>query len=144
MVVSFRFFLTLNPDDGAKPTPTMETHVPPEGDGKSPLTTIKARRSIRKVTSGEQLVLTPTSELKVHCIFLLSFCLSHFSSLQFVKVLVFKIKLYFLMNALLFKWNTIKLSKYQLTDSIFLQKERSCLQFSLWFCGQLKLGFAKG
>lgn len=36
MVVSFRFFLTLNPDDGSKPTPTMETHVPPEGDGKSP------------------------------------------------------------------------------------------------------------
>lgn len=35
MVVSFRFFLTLNPDDGSKPTPTMETHVPPEGDGKS-------------------------------------------------------------------------------------------------------------
>uniref|UniRef100_A0A3Q4GEC2 SPARC related modular calcium binding 1 n=1 Tax=Neolamprologus brichardi TaxID=32507 RepID=A0A3Q4GEC2_NEOBR len=31
--VSFRFFLTLNPDDGSKPTPTMETHVPPEGDG---------------------------------------------------------------------------------------------------------------
>ncbi|XP_013126960.1 SPARC-related modular calcium-binding protein 1 isoform X2 [Oreochromis niloticus] len=31
-VVSFRFFLTLNPDDGSKPTPTMETHVPPEGD----------------------------------------------------------------------------------------------------------------
>ncbi|XP_076833883.1 SPARC-related modular calcium-binding protein 1 isoform X3 [Brachyhypopomus gauderio] len=29
--VSFRFFLTLNPDDGAKPTPTMETHRP-EGD----------------------------------------------------------------------------------------------------------------
>ncbi|XP_017271054.1 SPARC-related modular calcium-binding protein 1 isoform X1 [Kryptolebias marmoratus] len=28
--VSFRFFLTLNPDDGSKPTPTMETHVPPE------------------------------------------------------------------------------------------------------------------
>uniref|UniRef100_A0A4W6BMD3 SPARC related modular calcium binding 1 n=1 Tax=Lates calcarifer TaxID=8187 RepID=A0A4W6BMD3_LATCA len=27
---SFRFFLTLNPDDGSKPTPTMETHVPPE------------------------------------------------------------------------------------------------------------------
>ncbi|XP_065144755.1 SPARC-related modular calcium-binding protein 1 isoform X4 [Paramisgurnus dabryanus] len=25
--VSFRFFLTLNPDDGFKPTPTMETHV---------------------------------------------------------------------------------------------------------------------
>lgn len=35
MVVSFRFFLTLNPDDGSKPTPTMETHVPPEGDGES-------------------------------------------------------------------------------------------------------------
>ncbi|XP_019133514.1 SPARC-related modular calcium-binding protein 1 isoform X2 [Larimichthys crocea] len=31
-MVSFRFFLTLNPDDGSKPTPTMETHVPPEGD----------------------------------------------------------------------------------------------------------------
>nr|XP_055027881.1 SPARC-related modular calcium-binding protein 1 isoform X3 [Misgurnus anguillicaudatus] len=30
--VSFRFFLTLNPDDGFKPTPTMETHVVPEGD----------------------------------------------------------------------------------------------------------------
>uniref|UniRef100_A0A3Q3WBC3 SPARC related modular calcium binding 1 n=1 Tax=Mola mola TaxID=94237 RepID=A0A3Q3WBC3_MOLML len=30
--VSFRFFLTLNPDDGSKPTPTMETHVPAEGD----------------------------------------------------------------------------------------------------------------
>ncbi|XP_071385209.1 SPARC-related modular calcium-binding protein 1 [Centroberyx affinis] len=30
--VSFRFFLTLNPDDGSKPTPTMETHVLPEGD----------------------------------------------------------------------------------------------------------------
>uniref|UniRef100_A0A671RVZ7 SPARC-related modular calcium-binding protein 1-like n=1 Tax=Sinocyclocheilus anshuiensis TaxID=1608454 RepID=A0A671RVZ7_9TELE len=28
--VSFRFFLTLNPDDGSKPTPTMETHVVPE------------------------------------------------------------------------------------------------------------------
>lgn len=39
MVVSFRFFLTLNPDDGSKPTPTMETHVPPEVDGKSPLPT---------------------------------------------------------------------------------------------------------
>lgn len=37
MVVSFRFFLTLNPDDGSKPTPTMETHVPPEGDGKAPV-----------------------------------------------------------------------------------------------------------
>lgn len=32
MVVSFRFFLTLNPDDGSKPTPTMETHIPPEGE----------------------------------------------------------------------------------------------------------------
>ncbi|XP_028294505.1 SPARC-related modular calcium-binding protein 1 isoform X2 [Gouania willdenowi] len=30
--VSFRFFLTLNPDDGLRSTPTMETHVPPEGD----------------------------------------------------------------------------------------------------------------
>ncbi|XP_036398011.1 SPARC-related modular calcium-binding protein 1 isoform X2 [Megalops cyprinoides] len=30
--VSFRFFLTLNPDDGSKPTPTMETHVVPDGD----------------------------------------------------------------------------------------------------------------
>lgn len=39
MVVSFRFFLTLNPDDGSKPTPTMETHVPPEVDGKSSLPT---------------------------------------------------------------------------------------------------------
>ncbi|KAK1793204.1 hypothetical protein P4O66_011607, partial [Electrophorus voltai] len=29
--VSFRFFLTLNPDDGSKPTPTMETHRP-DGD----------------------------------------------------------------------------------------------------------------
>ncbi|XP_018582811.1 SPARC-related modular calcium-binding protein 1 isoform X1 [Scleropages formosus] len=30
--VSFRFFLTLNPDDGSKPTPTMETHAVPDGD----------------------------------------------------------------------------------------------------------------
>ncbi|XP_072222056.1 SPARC-related modular calcium-binding protein 1 isoform X1 [Leuresthes tenuis] len=30
--VSFRFFLTLNPDDGSKPTPTMETHIPSVGD----------------------------------------------------------------------------------------------------------------
>uniref|UniRef100_A0A3B3RGU8 SPARC related modular calcium binding 1 n=1 Tax=Paramormyrops kingsleyae TaxID=1676925 RepID=A0A3B3RGU8_9TELE len=30
--VSFRFFLTLNPDDGSKPTPTMETHVVSDGD----------------------------------------------------------------------------------------------------------------
>ncbi|XP_068608114.1 SPARC-related modular calcium-binding protein 1 [Brachionichthys hirsutus] len=30
--VSFRFFLTLNPDDGSKPTPTMETHAPHQGD----------------------------------------------------------------------------------------------------------------
>ncbi|XP_036449413.1 SPARC-related modular calcium-binding protein 1 isoform X3 [Colossoma macropomum] len=30
--VSFHFFLTLNPDDGSKPTPTMETHVLSEGD----------------------------------------------------------------------------------------------------------------
>ncbi|XP_010863637.1 SPARC-related modular calcium-binding protein 1 isoform X5 [Esox lucius] len=30
--VSFRFFLTLNPDDGSKPTPTMESHVVPDGD----------------------------------------------------------------------------------------------------------------
>ncbi|XP_045562346.1 SPARC-related modular calcium-binding protein 1 isoform X2 [Salmo salar] len=30
--VSFRFFLTLNPDDGAKPTPTMETPTLPDGD----------------------------------------------------------------------------------------------------------------
>ncbi|KAM6961382.1 zinc finger FYVE domain-containing protein 26-like isoform 4-T4 [Aplochiton taeniatus] len=30
--VSFRFFLTLNPDDGSKPTPTMESHVLPDGD----------------------------------------------------------------------------------------------------------------
>nr|XP_057934470.1 SPARC-related modular calcium-binding protein 1 isoform X3 [Doryrhamphus excisus] len=30
--VSFRFFLTLNPDDGSKPTPTLETHVPLVGD----------------------------------------------------------------------------------------------------------------
>ncbi|XP_077394600.1 SPARC-related modular calcium-binding protein 1 isoform X1 [Festucalex cinctus] len=30
--VSFRFFLTLNPDDGSKPTTTMETLVPAEGD----------------------------------------------------------------------------------------------------------------
>uniref|UniRef100_A0A3P9JTX0 SPARC related modular calcium binding 1 n=1 Tax=Oryzias latipes TaxID=8090 RepID=A0A3P9JTX0_ORYLA len=37
--ISFRFFLTLNPDDGSKPTPTMETHTPPEGDGKPPLMT---------------------------------------------------------------------------------------------------------
>ncbi|XP_060790722.1 SPARC-related modular calcium-binding protein 1 isoform X2 [Neoarius graeffei] len=27
--VSFRFFLTLNPDDGSKPTPTMETYIIP-------------------------------------------------------------------------------------------------------------------
>ncbi|TSM77429.1 Solute carrier family 2, facilitated glucose transporter member 1 [Bagarius yarrelli] len=32
MVVSFRFFLTLNPDDGSKPTPTMETHIIPDGE----------------------------------------------------------------------------------------------------------------
>ncbi|GAA6068648.1 SPARC-related modular calcium-binding protein 1 isoform X1, partial [Tachysurus ichikawai] len=32
MVVSFRFFLTLNPDDGSKPTPTMETYVIPDGE----------------------------------------------------------------------------------------------------------------
>ncbi|XP_061078921.1 SPARC-related modular calcium-binding protein 1 [Conger conger] len=38
--VSFRFFLTLNPDDGSKPTPTMETHVIPEGDGESPPPTL--------------------------------------------------------------------------------------------------------
>ncbi|MED6262580.1 SPARC- modular calcium-binding protein 1, partial [Goodea atripinnis] len=31
--VSFRFFLTLNPDDGSKPTPTMETHITSEGEG---------------------------------------------------------------------------------------------------------------
>ncbi|XP_011488379.2 SPARC-related modular calcium-binding protein 1 isoform X1 [Oryzias latipes] len=36
--VSFRFFLTLNPDDGSKPTPTMETHTPPEGDEITPST----------------------------------------------------------------------------------------------------------
>ncbi|XP_066531116.1 SPARC-related modular calcium-binding protein 1 isoform X2 [Hoplias malabaricus] len=30
--VSFRFFLTLNPDDGSKPTPTMETPVVSDGD----------------------------------------------------------------------------------------------------------------
>ncbi|XP_036065729.1 SPARC-related modular calcium-binding protein 1 isoform X2 [Oryzias melastigma] len=36
--VSFRFFLTLNPDDGSKPTPTMETHTPPEGDEITPPT----------------------------------------------------------------------------------------------------------
>ncbi|XP_061599350.1 SPARC-related modular calcium-binding protein 1 isoform X3 [Cololabis saira] len=36
--VSFRFFLTLNPDDGSKPTPTMETHIPSEGDGTTPPT----------------------------------------------------------------------------------------------------------
>lgn len=34
MVVSFRFFLTLNPDDGSKPTPTMETYNIPDGEGK--------------------------------------------------------------------------------------------------------------
>ncbi|XP_045562521.1 SPARC-related modular calcium-binding protein 1 isoform X11 [Salmo salar] len=34
--VSFRFFLTLNPDDGAKPTPTMETPTLPDGDEKVP------------------------------------------------------------------------------------------------------------
>ncbi|KAM9466968.1 SPARC-related modular calcium-binding protein 1 isoform 7-T7 [Clarias gariepinus] len=30
--VSFRFFLTLNPDDGSKPTPTMETYIVPDGE----------------------------------------------------------------------------------------------------------------
>lgn len=35
MVVSFRFFLTLNSDDGSKPTPTMETQPVFDGDGKS-------------------------------------------------------------------------------------------------------------
>ncbi|XP_053538706.1 SPARC-related modular calcium-binding protein 1 isoform X6 [Ictalurus punctatus] len=30
--VSFRFFLTLNPDDGSKPTPTMETYIIPDGE----------------------------------------------------------------------------------------------------------------
>lgn len=34
MVVSFRFFLTLNPDDGSKPTPTMETYIIPDGEGE--------------------------------------------------------------------------------------------------------------
>lgn len=34
MVVSFRFFLTLNSDDGSKPTPTMETQPVFDGDGK--------------------------------------------------------------------------------------------------------------
>lgn len=53
MVVSFRFFLTLNPDDGAKPTPTMETHVPPEGDGKSPLTTRPLVTSRHDAQSGQ-------------------------------------------------------------------------------------------
>lgn len=57
MVVSFRFFLTLNPDDGAKPTPTMETHVPPEGDGKSPF-----HYWISTVGSGEQHVLIPATK----------------------------------------------------------------------------------
>lgn len=35
MVVSFWFFLTLNPDDGSKPTPTMETYIIPDGEGKT-------------------------------------------------------------------------------------------------------------
>lgn len=35
MVVSFRFFLTLNPDDGSKPTPTMDTYVFTDSEGKS-------------------------------------------------------------------------------------------------------------
>uniref|UniRef100_A0A8C4YVX9 SPARC related modular calcium binding 1 n=1 Tax=Gadus morhua TaxID=8049 RepID=A0A8C4YVX9_GADMO len=30
--VSFRFFLTLNPDDGSKPTPTLESHALTDGD----------------------------------------------------------------------------------------------------------------
>lgn len=34
MVVSFHFFLTLNSDDGSKPTPTMETQPVFDGDGK--------------------------------------------------------------------------------------------------------------
>lgn len=34
MVVSFRFFLTLNSDDGSKPTPTVETQPVFDGDGK--------------------------------------------------------------------------------------------------------------
>ncbi|CAL8297236.1 unnamed protein product [Arctogadus glacialis] len=32
MAVSFRFFLTLNPDDGSKPTPTLESHALTDGD----------------------------------------------------------------------------------------------------------------
>lgn len=35
MVVSFRFFLTLNSDDGSKPTPTMETQPIFDGEGKN-------------------------------------------------------------------------------------------------------------
>lgn len=35
MVVSFRFFLTLNSDDGSKPTPTMETQPVFDGEGKN-------------------------------------------------------------------------------------------------------------
>uniref|UniRef100_A0A3Q1BQQ5 SPARC related modular calcium binding 1 n=1 Tax=Amphiprion ocellaris TaxID=80972 RepID=A0A3Q1BQQ5_AMPOC len=52
--VSFRFFLTLNPDDGSKPTPTMETHIPPEGDGKPPLTALPpvVRRCIKNDSHG--------------------------------------------------------------------------------------------
>ncbi|XP_008312366.1 SPARC-related modular calcium-binding protein 1 isoform X2 [Cynoglossus semilaevis] len=61
--VSFRFFLTLNPDDGSKPTPTMETHVPPEGDEiTAPTLWIKqlvkqnssTSRKIEKVPSCDQ------------------------------------------------------------------------------------------
>uniref|UniRef100_A0A3B3CPV4 SPARC related modular calcium binding 1 n=1 Tax=Oryzias melastigma TaxID=30732 RepID=A0A3B3CPV4_ORYME len=40
-------------DDGSKPTPTMETHTPPEGDGKPPLTG-RAGAVLNKVPSCDQ------------------------------------------------------------------------------------------
>ncbi|XP_074548974.1 SPARC-related modular calcium-binding protein 1 isoform X4 [Halichoeres trimaculatus] len=46
--VSFRFFLTLNPDDGSKPTPTMETHVPPEGDAEITAPTLWIKQLVYK------------------------------------------------------------------------------------------------
>ncbi|XP_041667781.1 SPARC-related modular calcium-binding protein 1 isoform X5 [Cheilinus undulatus] len=46
--VSFHFFLTLNPDDGSKPTPTMETHVPPEGDAEITAPTLWIKQLVYK------------------------------------------------------------------------------------------------
>uniref|UniRef100_UPI0037E8EF13 SPARC-related modular calcium-binding protein 1 isoform X6 n=1 Tax=Semicossyphus pulcher TaxID=241346 RepID=UPI0037E8EF13 len=46
--VSFRFFLTLNPDDGSKTTPTMETHVPPEGDAEITAPTLWIKQLVYK------------------------------------------------------------------------------------------------